>query len=84
MQFTRRRIADAGLLVLVNAMWAGQYPAYKTATSRAGPVIISLWTFLIASAVLLKEKISAAMLAGGLLTLAGTILITSADKTPAE
>jgi hypothetical protein len=29
-------------------------------------------------------KIAAAMLAGGLLTLAGTILITSADKTPAE
>jgi drug/metabolite transporter (DMT)-like permease len=60
MQFTRRRIADAGLLVLVNAMWAGQYPAYKTATSRAGPVIISVWTFLIASLVLvpflLKER----------------------------
>ncbi len=60
MQFTRRRVADAGLLVLVNAMWAGQYPAYKTATSQAGPVAISLWTFLIASVVLtpffLKER----------------------------
>jgi drug/metabolite transporter (DMT)-like permease len=60
MQFTRRRIADAGLLVLVNAMWAGQYPAYKTATSQAGPVAISVWTFLIASVILvpflLKER----------------------------
>src|SRR5208282_3786773 len=53
MKFTRRRVADAGLLVLVNAMWAGQYPAYKTATSQAGPVAISGWTFLIASVVLL-------------------------------
>ena len=56
MQFTRRRIADAGLLVLVNAMWAAQYPAYKTATCRAGPEAISVWTFLIASVVLLGEK----------------------------
>jgi drug/metabolite transporter (DMT)-like permease len=52
MQFTRRKIADAGCLVLVNAMWAGQYPAFKTATTQAGPVVISLWTFLIASLVL--------------------------------
>jgi drug/metabolite transporter (DMT)-like permease len=52
MQFTRRRVTDAGLLVLVNAMWAAQYPAYKTATSRAGPVALSLWTFLIAALVL--------------------------------
>lgn len=52
MQFTRRRVTDAGLLVLVNAMWAAQYPAYKTATSLAGPVAISLWTFLIAALVL--------------------------------
>jgi len=53
MQFTRRRVADAGLLVLVNAMWAAQYPAYKTATSQAGPVTVSLWTFLIAALVLI-------------------------------
>jgi len=53
MQFTRRKTADAGLLVLVNAMWAAQYPAYKTATSRAGPVAISLWTFLIAALILI-------------------------------
>ena len=39
--------------MLVNAMWAGQYPAYKTATSRAGPVVIGLWTFLIASLILI-------------------------------
>lgn len=53
MQFTRRRVADAGLLVLVNAMWAAQYPAYKTATRQAGPVTLSLWTFLIAALILL-------------------------------
>jgi drug/metabolite transporter (DMT)-like permease len=52
MQFTRRRVADAGLLVLVNAMWAAQYPAYKTATSQAGPVALALWTFLISALVL--------------------------------
>jgi hypothetical protein len=33
---------------------------------------------------LLKEKITSAMLAGGLLTLTGTILITSADTQGAE
>lgn len=53
MQFTRRKVADAGLLVLVNAMWAAQYPAYKTATSHAGPVTVSLWTFLVAALVLI-------------------------------
>jgi len=36
------------------------------------------------SAILLKEKITPAMLVGGVLTLAGTILITSADKQGAE
>jgi drug/metabolite transporter (DMT)-like permease len=132
MQFTRRRVTDAGLLVLVNAMWAAQYPAYKTATSAAGPVALGLWTFLIAalvmapfyfwerrqstrhaprfewwhflllaalglipgsavlawgtelSAVLLKERITAAMIGGGLLTLAGTILITTAHTEGLE
>ncbi len=53
MQFTRRRVADAGLLVIINAMWAAQYPAYKTATNQAGPVAVSLWTFLIAVLVLI-------------------------------
>jgi drug/metabolite transporter (DMT)-like permease len=53
MPFTRRKVADAGLLVLVNAMWAAQYPAYKTATSQAGPVTVSLWTFVIAALVLI-------------------------------
>jgi len=36
------------------------------------------------SAVLLKERITAAMIAGGLLTLAGTILITTADTEGLE
>jgi drug/metabolite transporter (DMT)-like permease len=47
MQFTRRRVADAGLLVLVNAMWLLN-TAYKTATSQAGPVTVACGRFLTA------------------------------------
>jgi len=53
MPMTGRRAADAGLLVLVNALWAAQYPAYKTATSQAGPVTVSLWTLLLSGFVLM-------------------------------
>lgn len=53
MKITHRALADAGLLVLVNAMWAGQYAAYKVATEKMGPVTVSGWSFLLASAVLL-------------------------------
>jgi len=52
MRVSPRAATDTGLLVLVNAMWAAQYPAYKTATTQIGPVTLSVWTFLIASAVL--------------------------------
>lgn len=57
---TRRALIDAGLLVLVNAMWAVQYAAYKTASRQIGPITISGWTFLMASIVLvpflMKER----------------------------
>jgi len=52
MRVSPRAAADTGLLVLVNAMWAAQYPAYKAATAQIGPVTLSVWTFLISSLVL--------------------------------
>jgi len=53
MALARRRLIDIGLLVLVNLMWAGQYPAYKIATAKMGPVTVSAWTFLVAGIILL-------------------------------
>jgi drug/metabolite transporter (DMT)-like permease len=44
---------DVSLLVLVNAMWAAQYSAYKVASEKMGPVTVSAWIFLFASLVLL-------------------------------
>lgn len=52
MRVSPRAAADTGLLVLVNAMWAAQYPAYKAATAQIGPVTLSVWTFVISSVVL--------------------------------
>jgi drug/metabolite transporter (DMT)-like permease len=53
MQISRRVITDVVLLVIVNTMWAAQYPAYKTASDRIKPVTVSTWTFLIAAIILL-------------------------------
>jgi drug/metabolite transporter (DMT)-like permease len=44
---------DVSLLVLVNAMWAAQYAAYKVASQTMGPVTLSAWTFLFAGFILL-------------------------------
>ena len=52
MPFSRRAGVNVGLLVLVNAMWAAQYAAYKTATQQMGPIAVSAWTFLLASVLL--------------------------------
>lgn len=49
----RRKLVDVGLLVLVNAMWAGQYAAYKTATDAMGPITVSVITFLFATIALI-------------------------------
>ena len=49
----RRKLIDVGLLVLVNAMWAGQYAAYKTATDAMGPITVSVITFLFATIALI-------------------------------
>ena len=53
MKISRRTVVDVGLLVLVNAMWAAQYPAYKVAGEALRPVTLSGWTFLMAALVLL-------------------------------
>jgi drug/metabolite transporter (DMT)-like permease len=53
MKLSRRSVIDVGLLVLVNAMWAAQYPGYKVAGEVLRPVTLSGWTFLMAALVLL-------------------------------
>ncbi len=53
MRFSRPSIVDLSLLVLVNALWAVQYPAYKVVSERMGPVTASAWIFLLATLVLL-------------------------------
>ena len=53
MRTSRRSIVDLGLLVLVNALWAVQYPAYRVVSRAMGPVTASAWIFLFATLVLL-------------------------------
>jgi drug/metabolite transporter (DMT)-like permease len=53
MQISRRSITDLSLLILVNALWAVQYPAYKVISGAMGPVTASAWIFLLATLVLL-------------------------------
>ncbi|HLI33716.1 MAG TPA: DMT family transporter, partial [Terriglobia bacterium] len=53
MKLSRRSVTDVSLLVLVNAMWAAQYAAYKVASQAMGPVTLSAWTFLFAGIILL-------------------------------
>ena len=47
------RIKDWFLLVLVNSMWAAQFPAYKVASEAMGPVTITAFCFIFASLVLI-------------------------------
>jgi drug/metabolite transporter (DMT)-like permease len=53
MKVTRRTVADISLLIIVNAMWAAQYAAYKVALERMGAITVSAWPFLLSSIVLL-------------------------------
>src|SRR5215472_5105258 len=53
MRISRRSIVDLSLLVLVNALWAVQYPAYRVVSRRMGPLTASAWIFLLATLVLL-------------------------------
>jgi drug/metabolite transporter (DMT)-like permease len=56
-----RNLTNFALLIVVNAMWAAQYAAYKTASSQMGPVTVSAWTFVFATLILLpfllKERL---------------------------
>ena len=45
----KQRLIDICLLVLVNLMWAAQYPAYRVVSNQMGPVTASAWVFLFAS-----------------------------------
>jgi drug/metabolite transporter (DMT)-like permease len=47
------RLLNMGLLILVNLMWAAQYPAYKVASHQIGPIAISVWAFLLGTAAML-------------------------------
>src|SRR5215831_5846523 len=57
-----KSLTNFALLIIVNAMWAAQYAAYKTASNQMGPVTVSAWTFLLAAIILLpfllKERFS--------------------------
>lgn len=53
MTLSRRGAIDFGLLLIVNAMWAAQYAAYKTASEKMGPVTLSSWAFLLAAVALI-------------------------------
>jgi drug/metabolite transporter (DMT)-like permease len=48
-----KSLTNFALLVIVNAMWAAQYAAYKTASVQMGPVTVSAWTFFLAAIILL-------------------------------
>ncbi|HLY62018.1 MAG TPA: DMT family transporter [Terriglobia bacterium] len=49
----RRAVIDISLLVLVNLLWAAQFPAYRALSAQMGPVTTSAWVFLVASVALL-------------------------------
>lgn len=40
-------------LVVVNLLWAAQYPAYKIAGDQMGPATLNFWTFVMANCLLL-------------------------------
>jgi drug/metabolite transporter (DMT)-like permease len=44
---------DSVLLVVVNLLWAAQYPAYKIASDHMEPGALNFWTFVFAIALLL-------------------------------
>lgn len=48
-----RRYVNIGTLVLVNLMWAAQYPAYKIASEHMSPASMNFWTLLSSTMLLL-------------------------------
>lgn len=53
----RRAFNDVSLLMVVNLMWAAQYAAYKTASENMGPVTLTVWIFILATAALLPFRV---------------------------
>lgn len=46
-------LLNFGVLILVNLLWAAQYPAYKIAGSSMGPATLNFWTLVFAVLLLL-------------------------------
>lgn len=49
---TTSRFVNVSVLVLVNLMWAAQYPAYKIAAQYMSPAALNFWSLLVAAAIL--------------------------------
>jgi drug/metabolite transporter (DMT)-like permease len=47
------RFVNIGTLVLVNLLWAAQYPAYKIASDHMSVAALNFWTLLLATVLLL-------------------------------
>ena len=47
------RFVNVGTLVLVNLLWAAQYPAYKIASDHMSVAALNFWTLLLATVLLL-------------------------------
>jgi drug/metabolite transporter (DMT)-like permease len=48
---------NSALLVIVNLLWAAQYPAYKIASDHMEPAALNFWTFVFAVALLWPLKL---------------------------
>lgn len=48
-----KRYVNIGTLVLVNLLWAAQYPAYKIASDHMSPASLNFWTLLCSTLLLL-------------------------------
>ena len=49
---SRHRLLYFGCLIVVNLLWAAQYPAYKIASDHMGVATLNFWVLLLASAIL--------------------------------
>jgi drug/metabolite transporter (DMT)-like permease len=52
-----KRYANIATLVLVNLLWAAQYPAYKIAAASMSPAALNFWTLLCSTLLLLPFSI---------------------------
>jgi len=48
-----KRYINVATLVLVNFLWAAQYPAYRVASEHMSPATLNFWTLLCSSLLLL-------------------------------